>query len=166
MSTLFLCFAKSLDTQIEELNKAGKQGRIAASTCLDIFEQIRKDGLAGQLLLNKRTKKGEARVDKCVKYDLGNGYRLITILHKDHLFIPFAGTHDKADLWLEHNRLDNIFPKKDMYLVEKIVYEQQHREIVFETTSEASCCDEYEEGLLERIDDDILRQVFKGLVLQ
>jgi hypothetical protein len=166
VSALFICFAKSLDIQIEELNRAGKKGRIAAATCLEILEQIRKDGLTGELLFIKRTKKGEARVDKCVKYDLGNGYRLITILCKDHLFIPFAGTHDKADLWLEHNRLDNIYKKKELYMVEKINYEQQQFESVCETSMETSFCDEYEEGLLERIDDDTLRQVFRGLVEQ
>lgn len=163
MSILFICFAKSLHTQIEGLNRTGKKGKIAAAACLEILEEIRKDGLSGKFLFSKRTKKGEARVDKCIKYDLGNGYRLITILCKDHLFIPFAGTHDKADLWLEHNRLDNIYKKK-LYVIEKIVYEKQKCKNVYETSSVTSFDDEYEEGLLNRIDDDTLRQVFKGLV--
>jgi hypothetical protein len=70
MPILFLRCAKSLDLQIENLYKSGKKGRIAAMQCLEILEAIRKEGFSGKLLSRKRTKNGEARIDKCVKYDL------------------------------------------------------------------------------------------------
>lgn len=166
MPILFLRCAKSLDFQIEELNKTGRKGKIAAMQCLEILETIRKEGFSGKLLHRKRTKNGEARVEKCVKYDLGTGYRLITIRCGDHLFVPFIGTHDKADLWLEHNKPDDIFKKSTLYTTEKITYEQQKYSSDFKTRANASFSDEYEEILLNRIDDTTLRQVFKGLVEQ
>ncbi len=164
MSILFLCCAKSLDFQIEELNKAGKKGKLAATQCQEILEAIRKGQLCGNFLLSKRTTNGEARVDKCIKYDLGNGYRLITIRNKDRLFIPFTGSHDKADLWLEHNRLDDICKKTRLYTVEEIFCHEQECDSKETTLLPKSSYDEYEEDVLSRVDDDMLRQVFRGLV--
>jgi len=74
--------------------------------------------------------------------------------------------HDKADLWLEHNRLDNIHKKKQLYSIEKISLDAQTDGTVFEASSETAAQDEYEENLRNRIDDNILRQVFRGLVEQ
>ena len=166
MSTLFLCLAKSLDDQIEYLNKAGRKGKNAVSMCYEIIDTIRADGLSGKLLCCKRTRNGEARFDKCVKYDLGNGYRMITIRHKDHLFIPFLGTHDKVDLWLEHNRLDEIHTKKWLFNVEKLSQGQPDSEDCATEHEICASVDEYEEGLLGRLDDKTLRDVFRGLVEQ
>lgn len=159
-----LCCATSLRDQLEELKMAGKKGKIAATRCCEILDSLRKEGISAQYLHLKRTKNGEARVNKCIKYDLGNGYRLITIRCGEHLFIPFVGTHDKADLWLEHNRLGDISGKSGLYDIEKIT--GAHQETVTTATRPAtsSCRDEYEEDLLSRIDDSLLRYVFKGLV--
>ena len=74
--------------------------------------------------------------------------------------------HDKADLWLEHNRLDNIYKKRQLYSIEKISLDAQTDGTVFEASSETAAQDEYEENLRNRIDDNILRQVFRGLVEQ
>ena len=165
MPTLYLCCAKSLNTQLEELSKAGKKGKIAMLRYLEILEAIRTDGLSGDFLMGKRTKRGEARIAKCVKYDLGNGCRLITIRWRDHLFIPFAGSHDKADLWLEHNRLDDIHKKKRLFTREKIVYDA-HGDTAAVKVSSLASYDEYEKNLLSRIDEKTLRQVFPGIAVK
>jgi hypothetical protein len=39
----------------------------------------------------------------CRKYDLGCGYRLITLQRGTKVFIPFLGTHDECQRWLENN---------------------------------------------------------------
>lgn len=164
MSVLFLCCAKTLHSQIEDLSKSGKKGKLAAELCLQILEEIRNDGPSGNYLVMKRTKSGEARIDKCVKYDLGAGYRLITIRCKNHLFVPFAGTHDKADLWLQHNRLDDIGKKIRSYEVEKLEHVFKPCSGEPDLPSAGTIQDEYEKKLFSNIDQAMLRQIFKGLV--
>jgi len=166
MPILFLCCAKSLNAQLEEMNIAGKKSKNAAEQCLEILDAIRTKGPSAQFLQLKRTRNGEARVEKCIKYDLGNGYRLITIRCRDCLFIPFVGTHDKADLWFEHNRLDYVYDKRALYDMERIADGQHETIDVAETPEQCLRNDEYEEDLFRRIDDTILRQVFKGLMGQ
>lgn len=163
MATFYLCFAKSLNAQLEELSKAGKQGRLAATQVTRILDTIRRDGFSKDSLTTKRTKKGEARIDKCIKYDLGHGYRLVTVRWQDHLYITFVGSHDKADLWLEHNRLDDINTKKSCFRVEKITTRAQAEKRAA-TVCTVPCQDMYEEMLLSKVNEKILRQVFSGLI--
>lgn len=165
MTMLFLRCSKSLDRQLEELNRADRKARHAVRQCQEILANIRSKGLTDRFFINKRTKCGEARLENCVKYDLGNGYRMITIRWKNHLFIPFVGTHDKADLWLENNRLQDCRKNQSAYTFEKL--ECDHGSC--DPSQSRGCLeehDEYEKSLLERIDDKILRQVFNGLVNQ
>ena len=47
------------------------------------------------------TVKNESRTAE--KYDLGCGYRLITLQRGEKFFVPFLGTHDECRRWLENN---------------------------------------------------------------
>jgi hypothetical protein len=58
----------------------------------DPFESLRK------------TKHGESRIAGCVKYDLQEFCRLITVAGNGCIFLLFVGDHDEADAWLEKNR--------------------------------------------------------------
>lgn len=51
-----------------------------------------------------RTNHGESRIHKCVKYDLGNGWRLITQQTDKLCIFLFVGSHDDADQWLERHK--------------------------------------------------------------
>lgn len=50
------------------------------------------------------TKHGESRIAGCVKYDLQDFCRLITVAGNGCIFLLFVGDHDEADAWLERNR--------------------------------------------------------------
>jgi len=52
----------------------------------------------------KVTNHGENRIKHCVKRDLGDGCRLITIVNSGMTVFCFAGTHDDGDKWLDRNR--------------------------------------------------------------
>lgn len=54
------------------------------------------------------TNHGENRIPHCVKYDLGSGYRLVTVEHQGQRFLLFAGTHEETDAWID--RHDGIKP--------------------------------------------------------
>lgn len=52
----------------------------------------------------KLTKKGESRLDKCIKYDLPGACRLVTVQDKGKVIFVFAGDHAEEEKWLEANR--------------------------------------------------------------
>ncbi|AMY07423.1 ATP-dependent DNA helicase Rep [Luteitalea pratensis] len=47
------------------------------------------------------TNNGESRIKHCVKYELGGGYRLVTVQTDKVVAFCFAGTHDDTDRWLD-----------------------------------------------------------------
>jgi hypothetical protein len=51
----------------------------------------------------KTTKHGETRIKNCVKYELGDGYRLITVQSNRIIWLLFCGSHDECDKWLDKN---------------------------------------------------------------
>ena len=52
----------------------------------------------------KVTKNGESRIPHCVKYELGDGWRLVTCQYAKSCGFLFMGKHDDADRWLESNK--------------------------------------------------------------
>lgn len=88
---------------LRALSKSGKLGKDAAIKGQAAITQVAMDG---EIKL-PRTHHGESRLD-CEKYDLGQGYRLITqrISSNDETLIVmmFIGTHDDADRWLKRHR--------------------------------------------------------------
>ncbi len=92
-----------LDRHIEELRRAGKKGQIAADHAEEVVAAIRSGGPGAARHLPK-THRGELRLESCVKYDLGGGYRLLTVRQGGECFLLFAGSHDDCHRWLENNR--------------------------------------------------------------
>lgn len=92
-----------LDRHVEELRRAGKKGQIAADHAEAVIKAM-KCGGPGEARQLPQTHKGENRLDGCVKYDLGGGYRLLAVKQGRERFILFAGSHDECDRWLENNR--------------------------------------------------------------
>jgi superfamily I DNA/RNA helicase len=52
----------------------------------------------------RKTKHGESRIAGCVKYDLQDYCRLVTIVGNGCIFLVFVGDHEEADAWLESHR--------------------------------------------------------------
>jgi hypothetical protein len=109
---------------------------------------------------------GEYRLKNCIKYDLGHGYRLVTVKDGDNLFITFAGSHDQTDRWIETHRYDSFCEDDSLYISEMIVEDET---ITSDESPESLTSDslpepcEYEEQLLDKIDDEVLKTVFPGL---
>jgi hypothetical protein len=112
--------------------------------------------------VNRLTKFGERRIEGCQKYDLGSGYRLVYVKEAVHYIFLFVGTHDDCDRWLTNNKylqdlqLDRL--EDDAWCV-----------------SEPTACDpaapppqaesqmDYDDILMQTIDEQTLRRVFHGL---
>ena len=52
----------------------------------------------------KPTNHGESRIAHCVKYDLGDGFRLVTIQHQGWCILCFIGDHEDEERWLDRNK--------------------------------------------------------------
>lgn len=100
-------FSKMLKT----LARSGRVGKQAAQKAEAACTQI---SLHGEIRL-ERTHNGETRVD-CEKYDLGDGYRLVTQLvgtgSDARLVMLFVGSHDDADSWLNQHK-DYAWVRRD-----------------------------------------------------
>ncbi len=161
----YLHCSKSLEKQLKILRRSGKKAEWAAGQCEEILARIRADGLLCDSLYLKRTKNGEYRISNCVKYDLGNGYRMVTIRDGNHLYVPFIGGHDETSLWLDRHKYD-LFSATDPMFISEVVQLLPDGESQKEMQGQSSCenpDDPYEEQLLERLDDGLLKDLFCGL---
>lgn len=142
------------DKQLNALRRSGKKAGIAARETDKILSSLIKG--CNPLRSGVLTKYGELRINKCMKYDLGSGYRLITIKQGIHLFMLYVGTHDECNRWLENNK-----ERKPLFTKRRI---QSHR--VRKNTGlkrESELLTDEDEEFFRPIDDKYLRLVFKGL---
>jgi hypothetical protein len=162
VSMKFIYVSKKVETCIEALQKNGKAGLSLANKAKCIIESL-TSGTAQHHIdaIGSFTKYGEKRIKNCRKYDLGCGYRLITLQRGDTVFIPFLGTHDHCQRWLEHNsRLKdfNAGAGKAIRIVKKKPAKKISR-MCEETDNMANG-----HNFFKHLTDKDLRRVFSGLV--
>jgi len=170
MMLQFLHISRFLDKQLAALRKAGKKAELAAVKCEGIFADIKRFGCQAEVVAGKRTRNGEQRIRNCVKYDLGGGYRLITIRCGCHLLALFAGTHDEADQWIERHRYDDFAPDDASCRSERIELPATPDpagvpQLGKNADNDADAGDEYEAALQRRLDETRLKVVFQGLFI-
>lgn len=107
---------------------------------------------------HKLTCHGEARLEKAVKFDLGAGYRMVSVRAGDELLMLFAGSHDDCDRWLERNRGAS-------FVIEGLPEKSQASRQTVATTAAAEepLPQEQEEAQAEDLSQKELRLVFRGL---
>jgi hypothetical protein len=150
-------FNRRLDT----LKRGDKKSAIAAERAEELVKKLLEEDLAFLEEAYNRTKHGELRIDKCRKYDLGSGYRLVCVEYGGDLFITYVGAHDDCDRWIENNR------RFEPELCEPGGGTFSRSE---EEDSGEPCEEEYDEDdmdydsiLMKQIDDNLLREIFCGL---
>lgn len=159
-------YSWALPKQLEGLRKAGRKAELAATKCQAILDDLRMHGCQCEAVLSQRTRKGEWRIKNCVKYDLGSGYRLVTIKRDGHLFVTFVGSHDDTDQWIDHHRYDNFVPSKTLYRCEERVVPADLTETNQpEPVEYKAVDDEYEVQLIARLDEAQLKSIFQGLFM-
>jgi len=159
-----ICLSPKVMDQIESLRKAGTMGVLLAGKAEAIIFRL-KSGEAWQAdrRVAPRTAHGEKRIRKCVKYDLGWGFRLITLLRNDVLCICYLGPHDQCDRWLADNsRLKEVDSgRSTLYQVATQKLREGSPYFANENLSEA--LDDLDQRLRE-LSDQSLRRIFCGLV--
>lgn len=142
--------------QKDLLYKAGKRAALAVRTAEAIIENITSGAAPREAGL--LTHHGEYRIENCMKFDLGSGYRLITSKQQDQLWVLFIGTHDECHRWLENNRGWNPeFMKKG---VESLpVEDSRHMNMNLHHDPNLEDPQDY----LNHIHEKDLREIFRGL---
>ena len=102
---------KDFDRSVVDLTRRGGKFQKSADKIRAVLGRASL-GEAGLFDGLKTTNHGESRIDKCVKYDLGGGVRLITIQDSGVVLLCYAGTHDDCDQWLNKNRGSTLVTDK------------------------------------------------------
>jgi len=147
---------------LHKLRRAGGRSAAAAERAEAIIATLASaPGMPEQV--PRRTKFGERRIDGCQKYDLGAGYRLAYVKEEDHYVFLFVGTHDDCDRWLtNHKYLHDL----QLDRLEDEAWEVSEPTAVGDSGAPSSEADDemdYDDILMQKIDEQTLRRIFHGL---
>jgi hypothetical protein len=161
---LFVHHDRNFDKRLAALHRAGGHALLAARNAEEIIANI-ANGAKCLETVGRQTKYGEARIKNCLKFNLGNGYRLVTVRKRTRVILLYIGTHDECDRWLEGNRGHN--PAENMEQGTLLpAGESKWEDLSMSENVSESPNDEYEELLLKKIDQKILKRIFKGLLCE
>ncbi len=160
MELLFI--SSKVESRIAALEKAGKSGKNLALKATSIIESLASGDVRHHMdAIEGYTKYGENRIKNCRKYDLGCGHRLITLQRGKTVFIPFLGSHDECQRWLENNSRLKAFHAgqgKTIHIEDK---KSSHAN---STDAEVMNKEEDFDGFVQNLTDKDLRNVFRGLI--
>ena len=145
---------------MNRLRMGGGAASLAAHRAEEIIKRLSARGQTGHEDTRKRTKNGELRLDKILKYNLGGGYRLLCVRRGRDVSLLYVGTHDDSNRWLENNR---GFKPVIGQGSRKVTFEKENAEEGVSLRQEVESEMDYEDILMEKIDEKILRSVFSGL---
>ena len=145
---------------LSNLRKGGGKAALAAVQAEEIMERLAARNRLLPSRVHKLTKYGEARIEGCSKFDLGGGYRLVYLKNEGHIFFLYIGTHDDCDLWIKNNR--GLQPEVDVSS-SQVDIEEEKEEASGNEGQEHEPEPDYDDLLMEKIDDRLLRKVFQGL---
>jgi superfamily I DNA/RNA helicase len=86
-----------------QLRKATSSGGPGAKAAKKVYEAKSCYEVEGRISL-PTTNNREARIANCIKYDLSNGYRLVTMQKGRTCIFLYFGSHDQTQRWLDRNR--------------------------------------------------------------
>lgn len=159
----YVHISSKVQGRIESLKKSGKAGIVLAQKAVSIIESLTSGAVRHHMdAIGSFTKYGEKRIKSCRKYDLGCGYRLISLQRGVKIFIPFLGTHDQCQRWLENNsRLKEVvFGNGKIF---RIPYRNQP-DAAPASTDAGDRGEDAEDQVLLKLRDKELRRLFSGLV--
>jgi hypothetical protein len=157
---VFIHRAPELQKCLDKLLRADGRAALAARRVEEIISMLATGTCLKPEEVTKHTKHGEARIEKCKKFDLVGGYRLVYIKKGHRYFFLFVGTHDDCDHWLNNHKhlkpaINSAGITGTVSPTEKGNPSSEQREVEFDW--------DYDEILMQQIDEKVLRRVFRGL---
>jgi hypothetical protein len=148
-------FRRSLET----LARGDKTASRAAFRAEEIIEKLASGDSRAIEVLMRRTKHGELRINGCRKYNLGGGYRLVCVKREGDLVATYVGSHDDCNRWIENNRGLVALPS----FSDSLFASENRESSNLRNSKNEECEPDYDDILMAKIDQKILRQVFCGL---
>ena len=145
---------------LDQMRSQDNAPKIAAKRAEAIIDALKNGTIMARAGRLSKTK--DARIRKLFKYDLGKGFRLISLKDKSSLYILFVGSHDQCDTWLDTNSKG----KPHQTEVSMICYEVKRKRRTHTRHAIQSPVDP-EEDLCDRmppVSQKDLREIFCGLV--
>lgn len=150
-----------LDKCLAGLRRSGKKASLAADRADEIISRLRA-GIFPPGQVATVTKHGELRIKGCMKYDLGSGYRLVTLKDGRQIYLLYIGSHDECHRWIENNRdlpLDLIQERSEAVAIKP----GQSRQASADSEEVLEDISTEEIGIEAFYDDSELRLIFSGL---
>ncbi len=145
--------------RLEMLRCSGKKAALAAAKTDEIISGL-QDGDELPCHAATITKHGEQRIRGVKKYDLGSGFRLVTLRRAFRIFLLFVGTHDDCHRWIENNRGLSVDQVKKRCTKLMVAGGDISSDMPEDTTAEAQ---DGEDDPLANISERDLRQIFRGI---
>jgi mRNA-degrading endonuclease RelE of RelBE toxin-antitoxin system len=150
----YIKYHPQFEKQCEKLKKSNDKANKAVENAWNIisaFKESRQDFHR----MGTLTHSGELRLKDGIKYQLGNGYRLVLSVRKDCLFVLCIGSHDQCDRWLEKNRGGDNFR---FSWQEKVAEKRSDKK-----KSQNPEYPDQQSDLFNPVEDRLLRQIFQGI---
>ena len=164
---LFMHQTPMFDRSLEELRRKGGIASLVAKKADEVMSLITRTEGQGVRKQFRVTRNGEYRIKYCKKYDLGCGYRLVVLRRGQHLVLLYAGSHDDCFRWIERNKRLNYEIGDTTHAIRVICdAPPQDDPVPPDVLEEERILAEYDADLMSRIDDNILRKIFSGLIKQ
>jgi hypothetical protein len=157
---VFIHRAPQFKKCLEKLRRAGGRAALAAERVEEILTTLAaNEGLRPEQV-NKLTSHGERRIDRCQKFDLVGGYRLVYVKEGSQYVFLFAGTHDDCDRWLNNHKA--LKPEGTCASTPRMARQADAgRPASPQRATEGDL--DYDEILMQKIDEKMLRRIFRGL---
>jgi mRNA-degrading endonuclease YafQ of YafQ-DinJ toxin-antitoxin module len=161
MNQLEIHQTRAFRKQFQSMYRGGKKERTIIERAEAIIRRLQTDPLDEKAAC-KRTHNGEMRLRDCRKYNLSCGFRLISLKRDQRLIFTCIGSHDDCQKWIENNRdFQDEIESQPMPLLH--FYSDEGEEAGKTMPESFIVDDEYEEELMNRLDDHVLREIFSGL---
>ena len=159
----FVHLERRFEKELDALRQRGETGATAAKKAEALIAALIQKGPPDLKKVWKLTAWGEKRIEGCLKYDLGEGFRMICFRREETLFVSFVGSHEECHNWLYHfsGRHNWVAKENGTTIPVQLAEILEGREAVpVDEDLEA----DYDDLLMEQIDDKTLRKIFSGLV--
>jgi hypothetical protein len=159
----FIHLERRFEKELETLGTRGEKGAVAARKANELLAALSRNGSPDLKKVWKLTGWGEKRIEGCIKYDLGEGFRVICFRRGETLFVSYVGDHDECQKYLDHYRGRHNWVAKEngTTLPVRLVETSENQETA---SPDEDFDQDYDDLLMEQIDEKTLRKIFCGLV--
>jgi mRNA-degrading endonuclease YafQ of YafQ-DinJ toxin-antitoxin module len=156
----FVHLERRFEKELETLRKRGEIALGVARKAEEVIANLTERESPDLKRAWKLTGWGEKRVDGCIKYDLGDGFRMICFRRGETLFVSYIGTHDECHNWLDHFSGRHNWVAKENGATIPVLSAGP-----LEWPEPAPPNEDFDDDfLLDQIEDKTLRKIFSGLV--